>query len=79
MLLQVYPEGRLSQIMKHLNIGEELQFKGPKGRFEYDLNERRALGEDSRFAARYQLALGFEDLHDHCRAPATLHGDAMQV
>ena len=73
-LLQVYPEGRLSQIMKHLNIGEELQFKGPKGRFEYDVNERRALGEDS-------SALGSDKslLLDHCHAPANPYEDAMQA
>ena len=43
--LQVYPEGRMSQTMDRLKIGDKLDFKGPKGRFQLELNEKRALGE----------------------------------
>ena len=42
---QVYPEGRMSQAMDHLKIGETMDFKGPKGRFHIDQNEKRAIGE----------------------------------
>lgn len=41
---QVYPEGRMSQLMDHLKIGEKLQFKGPRGDFALDLNEKRGIG-----------------------------------
>lgn len=43
--MQVYPEGRMSQTMDKLKIGDKLEFRGPRGRFALDLNERRALGE----------------------------------
>ena len=42
---QVYPNGRMSQAMDHLKIGDKLQFKGPRGSFALELNERRAIGE----------------------------------
>jgi hypothetical protein len=45
MYLQVYPEGRMSQTMDKLKIGDKLEFRGPRGRFGLELNEKRALGE----------------------------------
>ena len=41
---QVYPQGRMSQIMDHLKIGDKLQFKGPRGDFSLDVNEKREIG-----------------------------------
>lgn len=35
----------MSQIMDHLEIGDKLEFKGPRGDFELDQNEKRAVGE----------------------------------
>lgn len=35
----------MSQIMDHLNIGDKLEFKGPRGEFSLDLNEKRVLGD----------------------------------
>jgi len=43
-VIKVYPEGRMSQTMDKLKIGDKLEFRGPRGRFALDLNERRALG-----------------------------------
>lgn len=43
-LMQVYPQGRMSQAMDKLKIGDKLLFKGPKGRFSLDENEKRAVG-----------------------------------
>ena len=41
---QVYPEGRMSQHLDHLKIGDNLEFKGPKGRFVYSANMKKAIG-----------------------------------
>jgi NAD(P)H-flavin reductase len=41
---QVYPEGRMSQYMDKMVLGECLDFKGPKGRFTYQRNAKRAIG-----------------------------------
>lgn len=42
--LQVYPEGRMSTHLDKLKIGETMLFKGPKGRFTYTPNMKRAIG-----------------------------------
>ena len=44
MCIQVYPEGRMSQYLDRMEIGDEMEFKGPKGRFEYTPNMKRAIG-----------------------------------
>ena len=46
--LQVYPEGKMSQCMERLAIGDTLKFKGPRGKFKYQPNMKRAIGEASR-------------------------------
>lgn len=43
-VVKVYPEGRMSQAMDALAIGDSLMFKGPKGRFEYTPSGKRAYG-----------------------------------
>ncbi|KAK9802658.1 hypothetical protein WJX73_001360 [Symbiochloris irregularis] len=43
-VIKVYPEGRMSQHLKQLKIGDKLEFKGPKGRFVYSANMKRAIG-----------------------------------
>ena len=43
-LEQVYPEGRMSQHLDKMQIGDTLLFKGPRGRFEYEANMRHAIG-----------------------------------
>ena len=46
--LQVYPEGKMSQCMERLAIGDTLKFKGPRGKFKYQPNMKKAIGEASR-------------------------------
>lgn len=43
--VQLYPEGKMSQCLDRLSVGDALQFKGPRGRFNYQPNMKRALGE----------------------------------
>ena len=43
--MQVYPEGKMSQHMDSMVLGQYLEFKGPKGRFTYQRNSKRAIGE----------------------------------
>lgn len=43
-VIKVYPEGRMTQAVDKLAIGDTLQFKGPKGKFEYASNSKRAIG-----------------------------------
>ena len=43
--LQVYPEGKMSQCMERLAIGDTLKFKGPRGKFKYQPNMKRAIGK----------------------------------
>ena len=47
-ILQVYPQGKMSQCMERLSIGDTLRFKGPRGKFKYHPNMKRAIGEASR-------------------------------
>jgi cytochrome-b5 reductase len=44
MSLQVYEQGRMSKHLDQLQIGDKLLFKGPRGRFKYQQNAKRALG-----------------------------------
>ena len=41
---QVYAEGKMSQYMDKMVLGDCLDFKGPKGRFTYQPNTKRAIG-----------------------------------
>ena len=43
-VIKVYPQGRMSQAMDALAVGDSLLFKGPKGRFEYKPGAKRAIG-----------------------------------
>jgi len=49
--LQVYPQGKMSQCMERLNIGDTLRFKGPRGKFKYQPNMKKAIGELSMSAS----------------------------
>ena len=37
----------MSQIMDKLKLGEKLHFKGPRGTFALELNEKREIGQSS--------------------------------
>lgn len=43
-VIKVYPQGRMTQAMDALAIGDRLLFKGPKGRFTYVLGAKKAYG-----------------------------------
>ena len=46
--VQIYPQGQMTQQLDKLNIGDTVLFKGPKGRFKYQTNSKRAIGERPR-------------------------------
>lgn len=43
-LIKVYPEGRMSQALDALAVGDKVLFKGPKGRFVYKPDTWNAIG-----------------------------------
>ncbi|CAG9465483.1 unnamed protein product [Pedinophyceae sp. YPF-701] len=43
-VIKVYPQGRMTQHLDKMKEGEVLQFKGPKGEFEYEPNMCREIG-----------------------------------
>lgn len=43
-VIKVYPEGRMSQALDALSIGNRVLFKGPKGRFNYEQGKYSAIG-----------------------------------
>lgn len=45
--MQVYPQGKMSQCMERLAVGDTLRFKGPRGRFKYQPMMKKAIGEPS--------------------------------
>ncbi len=44
LVVKVYPEGKMSQRMDKLRIGETLKFRGPLGRFNYTPNMKSYIG-----------------------------------
>ena len=49
--MQVYPQGKMSQCMERLNMGDTLRFKGPRGKFKYSPNMKKAIGKPSMSAS----------------------------
>jgi cytochrome-b5 reductase len=43
-VIKVYPQGKMSQALDALAVGDSLMFKGPKGRFQYEVGAKRAIG-----------------------------------
>lgn len=43
-LLQIYPQGQMTQLLDKVEVGDSVLFKGPKGRFSYTPNMKRAIG-----------------------------------
>jgi cytochrome-b5 reductase len=43
-VIKVYPQGKMSQILDKLNLGDTVGMKGPRGKFQYQPNMKRALG-----------------------------------
>lgn len=44
-VIKVYPQGKLTQIMDKMKVGDTMQMKGPRGRFQYTRNMKRAIGK----------------------------------
>ena len=42
--VQLYPQGKMSQVMQKMTLGDRLAFKGPRGKFQYRPNMKRAIG-----------------------------------
>ncbi|KAK9805636.1 hypothetical protein WJX72_009442 [[Myrmecia] bisecta] len=43
-VIKIYPDGRMSQHLDGMEVGDKLWFKGPRGRFQYQPNMKRAIG-----------------------------------
>lgn len=46
-VIKVYPSGKMTQIMDKMKVGDSMLMKGPRGRFQYTRNMKRAIGEDT--------------------------------
>lgn len=44
-VIKVYPNGKMTQIMDQMKVGDTMLMKGPRGRFQYSRNMKRAIGE----------------------------------
>jgi cytochrome-b5 reductase len=45
-VIKVYPSGKMTQVMDKMKVGDSMLMKGPRGRFQYTRNMKRAIGED---------------------------------
>lgn len=52
-VIKVYPQGKMSQVLKNLKVGGTMQMKGPKGRFTYEENDKKYIGEYIHVDARH--------------------------
>jgi len=43
-VIKVYPEGKMSQHLDKMEVGQTILFKGPKGRYQYQQGSLRAIG-----------------------------------
>ena len=60
-VIKLYPQGAMSQVLAKLEVGQTLDFKGPKGRFKYERGSKKAIGGLRSCAAvllGFQLVLG---------------------
>ncbi len=44
-VIKIYPTGKMSQILDAMKAGDHMLMKGPRGRFTYTRNMKRAIGE----------------------------------
>jgi len=44
-VIKVYPQGKMTQVMDKMKVGDTMLMKGPRGRFQYQRNMKRAIGE----------------------------------
>lgn len=43
-VIKLYPQGKMSQVLSRMKVGDSMQMKGPRGRFSYARNMKRAIG-----------------------------------
>jgi cytochrome-b5 reductase len=43
-VIKLYPQGKMSQVLSAMKVGDTMQMKGPRGRFAYKPNMKRAIG-----------------------------------
>lgn len=43
-VIKVYPQGKMSQRLDKLQLGDTMQFKGPKGRYTYQKGSLTDIG-----------------------------------
>lgn len=44
-VIKIYPTGKMSQVLDKMRVGDAMLMKGPRGRFTYSRNMKRAIGE----------------------------------
>lgn len=45
-VIKVYPQGKMSQVVAKLRVGDTMAMKGPRGRFAYKRNQWKQIGEN---------------------------------
>lgn len=43
-VIKLYEQGKMSQVLSSMKVGDSMQMKGPRGRFSYTRNMKRAFG-----------------------------------
>jgi hypothetical protein len=44
-VIKVYDQGKMTQVMDKMAVGDTMLMKGPRGRFQYTRNMKKAIGE----------------------------------
>jgi cytochrome-b5 reductase len=57
LMIKVYEQGKISKYMHSLNVGDEVEFKGPTGSFKYTPNQWKNIGM---LAGRLLLKFSFK-------------------
>lgn len=43
-VIKVYDQGKMTQVMDKMAVGDTMLMKGPRGRFQYTRNMKKAIG-----------------------------------
>jgi cytochrome-b5 reductase len=57
-VIKLYDQGKMSQVLAKMKVGDCMQMKGPRGRFSYRRNMKRAFGELPGAVGRPSTQLG---------------------
>jgi cytochrome-b5 reductase len=44
-VIKLYPNGKMSQMLSKMKVGDSMLMKGPRGRFQYTRNMKKAIGK----------------------------------